>query len=372
MTKLSAGGHARPDDVRPALHDGPSRFALRQGLRPDHRHLLRRRQHADHDPDGPQHVLDKIGNSENFVKGIHSVGDFDPGQRYIMHFPQEGLVWSIGSGYGGNALLGKKCFSLRIASYLGLRQSWLAEHMVIMGIEDTKGRTRPTSRPPCPRPAARPTWPCSSRPCPNTRSTTIGDDIAWLNVGPDGRLYAINPEAGFFGVAPGTSMKTNPNMIRTLKASELLPDALHQRRPRPRHQRALVGGTGRPAAEHASTGRASPGRQDGGTKAAHPNSPLHRLPLQLPDPVQGVRQSPGRADLGHPHRRPPLPPHAPRQSRPSTGPTACSWAPGRAPRRRPPRPARSASCAATPSPCSPSAATTWAITSATGSTWAGT
>jgi len=167
-------------------------------------------------------VLDKIGHSENFVKGMHSVGDFDPNRRFIMHFPQDSLVWSVGSGYGGNALLGKKCFSLRIASCLGQKDGWLAEHMVVMGIEDPQGKV---------------TYICAAFPSacgktnlamlqsalPGYKVWTIGDDIAWLNIGPDGRLYAINPETGFFGVAPGTSMKTNPNMVRTLKADKFYP-----------------------------------------------------------------------------------------------------------------------------------------------------
>ncbi|MDD8027581.1 MAG: phosphoenolpyruvate carboxykinase (GTP), partial [Acidobacteriota bacterium] len=167
-------------------------------------------------------VLQRIGTSERFVRGIHSVGDFDPGRRYIMHFPQEGLVWSIGSGYGGNALLGKKCFALRIASYLGLRQGWLAEHMVIMAIEDMKGRVTYITAA-MPSACGKTNLAMLQSALPEYKVSTIGDDIAWLNVGPDGRLYAINPEAGFFGVAPGTSMKTNPNMVRTIKASNFFP-----------------------------------------------------------------------------------------------------------------------------------------------------
>jgi phosphoenolpyruvate carboxykinase (GTP) len=169
-----------------------------------------------------KHVLQRIGTSERFVRGIHSVGDFDPGRRFIMHFPHEALVWSIGSGYGGNALLGKKCFALRIASYQGLRQGWLAEHMVIMAIEDIKGRkTYITAA--MPSACGKTNLAMLQSALPEYKVTTIGDDIAWLNVGPDGRLYAINPEFGFFGVAPGTSMKTNPNMIRTIKASNFFP-----------------------------------------------------------------------------------------------------------------------------------------------------
>lgn len=169
-----------------------------------------------------KNVLDKIGNTNNFVKGFHSIGTLDPNKRLIMHFPLESLVWSVGSGYGGNALLGKKCFSLRIASWLGLNEGWLAEHMVIMGIEDPKGKI---------------TYICAAFPSacgktnlammqsalPGYKVWTLGDDIAWLNVGPDGRLWAINPENGFFGVAPGTGEKTNPNMLRTIQKGTFFP-----------------------------------------------------------------------------------------------------------------------------------------------------
>lgn len=167
-------------------------------------------------------TLDRIGGSDKFVRGLHSIGDLNPERRYIMHFPQEDLVMSIGSGYGGNALLGKKCFSLRIASNQGFREGWLAEHMIIMGIEDKEGKI---------------TYLLGSFPsaCGKTnlamidpvmegyKVTTLGDDIAWINVGPDGRLYAINPESGFFGVAPGTSDTTNYNMMRTLKSGKFYP-----------------------------------------------------------------------------------------------------------------------------------------------------
>jgi phosphoenolpyruvate carboxykinase (GTP) len=167
-------------------------------------------------------VLEKIGNSNDFVKGIHSIGDLNPDKRFIMHFPDEHLVWSIGSGYGGNALLGKKCFSLRIASWLGLKEGWLAEHMVIIGVEDPEGNVTYIT-------AALPSA-CGKTNLAMLESTlkgyrvwTLGDDIAWMHIGSDGRLWAINPEAGFFGVAPGTSMKTNPNMVRTLKNDKFYP-----------------------------------------------------------------------------------------------------------------------------------------------------
>jgi phosphoenolpyruvate carboxykinase (GTP) len=169
-----------------------------------------------------KHVIQKIGNTGNFVKGFHSVRDFDPDKRFIMHFPDEHLVWSIGSGYGGNALLGKKCFSLRIASWLGLKEGWLAEHMVIMGIEDPKGSVSYVAAA-LPSACGKTNLAMMESALPGYKIWTLGDDIAWMNVGPDGRLWAINPEAGFFGVAPGTSMKTNPNMLRTLKAGKFYP-----------------------------------------------------------------------------------------------------------------------------------------------------
>lgn len=167
-------------------------------------------------------VIGKIGDSENFVKGFHSVGDFDPDKRFVMHFPDEHLVWSIGSGYGGNALLGKKCFALRIASWLGLKEGWLAEHMVIMGIQDPAGKITYIAAA-LPSACGKTNLAMLESALPGYKVWMLGDDIAWLNVGPDGRLWAINPEAGLFGVAPGTSMKTNPNMLRTLKKGTFYP-----------------------------------------------------------------------------------------------------------------------------------------------------
>ena len=167
-------------------------------------------------------ALDRIGNSENFVRGLHSVGDLHPERRFIMHFPQENLVWSFGSGYGGNALLGKKCFALRIASCMGKKEGWLAEHMLIMGIEDPEGQVTYVAAA-FPSACGKTNLALMQAALPGYKVWTLGDDIAWLNVGPDGRLYAINPEAGFFGVAPGTSLKTNPKMIETLKNNKFFP-----------------------------------------------------------------------------------------------------------------------------------------------------
>ncbi|MCX5680437.1 MAG: phosphoenolpyruvate carboxykinase (GTP) [Candidatus Omnitrophica bacterium] len=167
-------------------------------------------------------VLDKIGNNKDFVRGLHSVGDFDPKKRFIMHFPNEHFVWSIGSGYGGNALLGKKCFSLRIASYLGQQEEWLAEHMVIVGAQDPSGDTTYIAAA-LPSACGKTNLAMMESVLPGYKIWTVGDDIAWMNVGPDGRLWAINPETGFFGVAPGTSMKTNPNMMKTLTKGTFYP-----------------------------------------------------------------------------------------------------------------------------------------------------
>lgn len=175
-------------------------------------------------------VSDALGEDGDFVKGLHSKAQLDENNRFICHFPEDNTIWSINSGYGGNVLLGKKCFALRIASYLGRKEGWMAEHMLILGIENPQGETK---------------YICAAFPsaCGKTNLAmlippevykkkgykvwTVGDDIAWLRVGSDGRLWAVNPEYGFFGVAPGTNEKSNPNALATTRRDTIFTNVVH-------------------------------------------------------------------------------------------------------------------------------------------------
>lgn len=161
-------------------------------------------------------ALNHIRKTGKFVAGLHSTADMNPQRRYVMHFPKEEAIWSVGSGYGGNALLGKKCLALRLGSYMGKEHDWMAEHMLILGIQDPKGQVTymaaafPSA---CGKTNLAMLVPPEEFARQGYKVWTVGDDIAWMRIGSDGRLWAMNPEAGFFGVAPGTAENTNPNMI---------------------------------------------------------------------------------------------------------------------------------------------------------------
>ncbi len=235
-------------------------------------------------------ALDMLGASDDFNRGLHSTLDCDPQRRLICHFPQDNTIWSAGSGYGGNALLSKKCFALRIASWLGKKEGWLAEHMLILGLQSPQGETSYVA-------AAFPSA-CGKTnlsmltPPPSFRGwnvTTVGDDIAWLRIGSDGRLWAVNPEAGYFGVAPGTNVRSNPNAMKMVERDTIFTNVAMT----PDGDVWWEGMDVEPPEELIDwQGRLW--RKDSGQPAAHPNSrfttPMRNNPALSPqaDSPQGV------------------------------------------------------------------------------------
>jgi phosphoenolpyruvate carboxykinase (GTP) len=174
------------------------------------------------------HLMTRVGQvaiqhmrrDDDFVAGLHSMGDLSPERRLILHFPEEKLIWSVGSGYGGNALLGKKCHALRIASSQARQEGWLAEHMLIIGVEDPEGRITYLAAA-MPSASGKTNLAMAVSHLPGWRVWTLGDDIAWMWVDASGQLRAINPERGFFGVAPNTSPKTNPNATAMVRSNTI-------------------------------------------------------------------------------------------------------------------------------------------------------
>ncbi len=175
-------------------------------------------------------VYDALGDSEDWIRGLHCKCDIDAEKRYICHFPQDNTIISVNSGYGGNVLLGKKCFALRIASNLGRQEGWLAEHMLILGVEYPNGEKKyvaaafPSA---CGKTNLAMLIPPELYREKGYKIWCVGDDIAWMRIGPDGRLWAVNPENGFFGVAPGTNMKSNPNALISTKKNTIFTNVVH-------------------------------------------------------------------------------------------------------------------------------------------------
>ena len=228
-----------------------------------------------------QKVMDFLGDSEDFVKGLHSKKDLDEAERYIVHFPEDNTIWSINSGYGGNVLLGKKCFALRIASFQAKSEGWMAEHMLILGIENPEGETKyitaafPSA---CGKTNLAMLIPPKKYAEQGYKAWCVGDDIAWLRIGPDGRLWAVNPEYGFFGVAPGTNAKSNPNALATTRKNTIFTNVVQNLDDNTVWWEKLD----KNPPKHALNWKGEPWDGTDGTPGAHPNSRFTAPSLNCP------------------------------------------------------------------------------------------
>lgn len=218
-----------------------------------------------------KNVLDVLGDSEDVVRGLHAMCDVEEENRYILQFPEDNAIWSCNSAYGGNVLQGKKCFALRIASYQGKNEGWMAEHMLILGVENPQGETKyiaaafPSA---CGKTNLAMLIPPEVYRKKGYKVWCVGDDIAWIRVGKDGRLWAINPEAGFFGVAPGTNVKSNPNALKSTQRDTIFTNVAYN----PTHNTVWWEGLDKNPPEGLIEWKGSVWDRSSGEKAAHPNS----------------------------------------------------------------------------------------------------
>ena len=216
-------------------------------------------------------VLEALGKDGDFVNGLHSKCQLDESKRYILHFPEDNTIWSCNSGYGGNVLLGKKCFALRIASFLGKNEGWMAEHMLILGVtypDGTKKYLAAAFPSACGKTNLAMLIPPKHYLEQGYKVECVGDDIAWIRVGKDGRLWAVNPENGFFGVAPGTNEKSNPNALAATRKNTIFTNVAIN----PEDNTVWWEGLTKPAPEHLIDWLGNDWTPASGVKAAHPNS----------------------------------------------------------------------------------------------------
>ena len=226
-------------------------------------------------------VLEALGDGDDFIKGLHAKAQLDEENRYIVHFPEDNTIWSVNSGYGGNVLLGKKCFALRIASFLGRKEGWMAEHMLILGIENPKGEISyitaafPSA---CGKTNLAMLIPPEIYKNKGYKVWCVGDDIAWLRVGEDGRLWAVNPENGFFGVAPGTNNKSNPNALATTMRDTIFTNVVHNME----NNTVWWEGLDKNPPKSALNWKGEVWIAENGEKGAHPNSRFTALAKNCP------------------------------------------------------------------------------------------